>query len=251
MRSVMTRRAAGVSLWFTALPTWGRLPQCRAGIIDIAPWGRTSERGQPEGVFVDVCRALGAEIADVTRLELMPLRRVIAELAAGNIDFTVMLESAELEAVAEPIGLVRSLDIIAIPRLGLSLTDRGDLRGRTVATLRGTTYDAALDLDPRVHKLAVTSPDQQLAMLRAGRIDAVVGVLDNFKYVQSTRHWDLGTFGPQLLLQRRAAMLHVRKDRAVAEFGNRLREALTKVKGSGLLDRLMTRLADMPAARNL
>jgi len=137
------------------------------------------------------------------------------------------------------IGTVTQLPVQIWLPAGSPVRQLGDLGGRTVAVLRGPTYHEGVQADARIQKYPVSSPRQQLEMMRAGRVDGALGVEQNF--VVAARAAGLGTdaFAPPLQLGGRDVRLWLAPALAQHPCRDRLTQALQSLRQDGSIARRM------------
>jgi ABC-type amino acid transport substrate-binding protein len=113
-----------------------------------------------------------------------------------------------------------------------------------VAVLRGPTYHEGVQNDAGIAKLPVSSPRQQLDMLRSGRVDAALGVEQNFLVAARAMGLAAESFAPPLPLGSREVRLWLAPGRAGHPCRPRLVHALQSLRQDGSIAR---RMADATA----
>lgn len=210
-----------------------------ADVIDILPWGRRGPDGTPEGVYADLLRAIGERSQCPMTLRVVPIQRSIQDVRLGVSQVTMMLDRQDMNEAGLTLGTVVRLPVQVWLPLGSPVRTVDDLAGRTVAVLRGPTYHEGVQTDPRIRKYPVSSPRQQLDMLRIGRVDAALGVEQNF--LVAARSLDLrpDAFAPPLQLGGREVKLWLARSLAQSPCRQRLVDALKSLHDDGTIARRM------------
>lgn len=210
-----------------------------ADVIDIPPWGLRGPEGRADGVYADLLRAIGERSRCPMTLRLVPIQRSIQDLGQGVSQVSMMLDRKDINDAGLTLGTVVRLPVQVWLPLGSPVRSVEDLVGRTVAVLRGPTYHEGVQTDPRIAKYPVSSPRQQLEMLRIGRVDAALGVEQNF--LVAARALDLrpDAFAPPLQLGGRDVKLWLARGLAEHPCRQRLTEALKSLRDDGSIARRM------------
>lgn len=236
-----------MALVVTAIP--GRTQETRgqsindrnlyADVIDIAPWGRMGNDGRPAGVYASVFKRLSAVSGCALEQRLTPIPRAVNQVIRDAAHATIMLDRADLNTSAIELGEVTRLRIeVWLPK-GSKLRTLDDLAGKKVGVLRGPMYHEAFDRDTRILKYPVTSPLNQLEMLGKGRLDAAIGVHENFLAAISEMHVGVDAFAPPIVLEPRIVKLWVAPSMRSHSCTPRLAKALADMRRSGEMDRLV------------
>jgi glutamate/aspartate transport system substrate-binding protein len=214
-----TAWAATAALYPDALT--GRLREVKeSGVVRLGyrenaiPFSYTGPDAQPVGYSIDLCHAIVATIAEdlggpplkVEYVRVTPEDR-IERVVSGAID----LECGSSTATAERRRLVAFSPVVFVTgtrlavRRGSEIRNVGNLPGRSVAVVRGTTNEAAMREVDRLRRLAirfVVAADyrEALALLGAGKADALAAdeVLLRGYLVETGRARDLRIVGEML-----------------------------------------------------
>jgi hypothetical protein len=138
----------------------------RAAVLDVRPWG-WMQGERLCGAYSDWFAQFEAVLGQPVQRVLRPLARARQELASGEVDLALMLTQTDLVGLS--LGEVARLELVMI----------GAERGR-LGVLRGAALPPAA-MAPRWQRQPLSSARQQLSMLAKGRLDAVVGVRQNFE----------------------------------------------------------------------
>lgn len=232
--------ALGAS-WVLALPALASKgqPKLIADVIDIAPWGRAGANGAVAGVYAEIFKRLSTLSGCPIELRLTPIKRAVVEVTSGAAQATMMLEREDLNRGGISLGTVTTLEIeVWVPK-GSTVQSLDQLAGKTVATLRGPAYHEEFDANNLIIKVPVTSPRQQLEMMRRGRLDGALGVRQNFVVALRELGWDGDQFGDPVWLGSRRVLLWVAPTLRGQPCADKLSRALTQMRRSGEIDRLI------------
>lgn len=215
-----------------------------ADIIDIAPWGKAGSDGQVEGVYTTIFKRLSERSGCTLEPRLTPIARAVMEVSRGTASATMMMDRADLNENAVSLGEVTTLriELWLPPRSKVRSLD--DLAGKTVSVLRGPNYHEAFDRDTRILKHSVTSPRQQLEMLSKGRLDAAIGVHENFVAAARQMQMSPNAFAPPLELGQRVVKLWATPALGKSVCADQWRQALKDLRRDGEITRLFTEVAN-------
>ena len=158
------------------------------GYIDAAaPFSYADANGEPQGYSVDLCRAVADGIAE--QLGRRQLKQRWVKLTIQNRIEAVRKRQVDLECSTATwtLGRQKRVDFSLITfldgstvmtRLGQGVRKLGDLSGRKIAVIRGTTTEAALRGAltrglVTAEVVPVKNRDEGLQQLRAGEIDGL------------------------------------------------------------------------------
>ncbi|KUM03634.1 amino acid ABC transporter substrate-binding protein [Chromobacterium sp. F49] len=133
----------------------------------------------PQGLDVELVRAVMLEIGAPFRISLLPWERVKLQLAQKEADAGfVFTGTAERRAQYDLVGPLRKGQTVFItlsqgPLQYWRVLD--DLKPYLIGQVHGYAYDTDFDKADLERDLHATSPRQLVAMLLAGRVDVIVG----------------------------------------------------------------------------
>lgn len=210
-----------------------------ADVIDIPPWGLRGPDGRADGVYADLLRAISERSQCPMTLRVVPIQRSIQDMRQEVSQVTMMLDRQDMNEAGLTLGTVVRLPVQVWLPVGSPVRTVEDLAGRTVAVLRGPTYHEGVQTDPRIRKYPVSSPRQQLDMLRIGRVDAALGVEQNFLVAARSLDLHPDAFAPPLQLGGREVKLWLARSLAQAPCRQRLADALKSLRDDGSIGRRM------------
>jgi len=145
---------------------------------DYPPWEK-NVAGQPEGINIDIMKALAERLGFDVAFRPYPFRRILVLLENGGADMAGGLaRSAEREAYArylEP-SYQKTIRVFIMRReSGIRLRTYADLLPLRIGVRAGNRLFEPFDSDARLMKVEAHSVDQMFQMLLAGRTDVIVG----------------------------------------------------------------------------
>lgn len=151
-------------------------PQIRFGTFDLPPYALHARGDGRRGMLRDFNAAV-AKHAGLTHIDrIMPLKRIHKELVKGGVACSTFIPAAwskrDLIQVAE---ITANVDSIVVPKKGLAVRRLQDLYGLTIAIPRGSYHGMDIMTDPKIKRVLTNGYNQSAAILRAGRVDAMVG----------------------------------------------------------------------------
>lgn len=152
----------------------------RLTVVNLMPWAGFDPQGRPTGVLVDLAALLAASGGVALKPLLVPYGRAPHMLNSGGADLMLSTDSQVTGGTAiEHLG---EIAIMLFGRAGFRFQHLRDLHGKTVGYLRHSAYSPALEAEARIHRHAFDSYEQGVRMLRAGRLDAIMGTSDSIAY---------------------------------------------------------------------
>lgn len=210
-----------------------------ADVIDIPPWGLRGADGRPGGVYADLMLMLAERSQCPVQLRLAPILRSILDVGHNVSQLTMMLDRKDMNDAGLALGTVTQLPVQIWLPAGSPVRQLDDLRGRTVAVLRGPTYHEGVQSDAHIQKYPVSSPRQQLEMMRAGRVAGALGVEQNFQVAARAAGLGGDSFAPPLQLGGRDVRLWLAPALAQHPCRERLAQALQSLRQDGSIARRM------------
>lgn len=145
--------------------------------IGIPPYGIQNEHN-PGGIYYDIANLIAANAGFQSNNYLYPYARIVSELKSGQTDMTIMFKYKELEGHVAYIAPLPALKTVVVGLEGSDIRSIQDLKGKTLAYLRGARFSDAIDSDAAINKQYTRDFLQGAQMLVFGRVDAIVGPLD-------------------------------------------------------------------------
>lgn len=151
----------------------------RVSFNDLPPWKVLGPGGEPAGIDVEFLGMLASRMGLSVEYVHYPFKRGLKMMESGEIDLMIgVLRRPEREAylhfIEPPYKNESSKAFFVLKGREHAIASHEDLRGLRVGTVLGGRYYPEFDDDPRIDKYPVTSPELNISMLLAGRIDAFV-----------------------------------------------------------------------------
>lgn len=168
------------TLWVLAFVSAFATAQERIGYIENPPW-LIDATPTPTGILPDLTALLFADVTTPTA-QILPPRRLRAEMAAGTVQWTFWpCHMAPTEYLN--LGVVMKDAFGYAVRVDANIHQHRDLQGKTVGVWASRLgLLPALEQDRLIKKVEFNSMESALLMLKAGRIDAVVSGLIVFRW---------------------------------------------------------------------
>jgi polar amino acid transport system substrate-binding protein len=200
------------------------------GVLVAPPYGLEREDKSVSGLNHDIGALIAAKLGLTFTYRLEPLPRLVSDLKAGKLDLMIMFPSEETQPFA--LAETMSNNTVVIPKAGNSFPQYADLKGKTIASLRGAFYDAHFVADEDIKKYDVDSYSIGLRMTKAGRIDGMIGPDLGLYYQIRLEGMKPDEFGPPLTLNTR--MLNLLASKTITpELAAKLKAAAAELRSSG------------------
>lgn len=145
--------------------------------IGIPPYGIQNAQN-PGGIYYDMANLLAEEAGYQAINYFYPYARIVSELKSGETDLTIMFKYKELEGHVVYIAPLPALQTVVVGLEGSGIASIEDLRGKTLAYLRGAKFSDVIDEDSNIRKHATRDFVQGAQMLAFGRVDAIIGPIE-------------------------------------------------------------------------
>lgn len=224
----LVRRALLATLALPRLALAEDVPTLRVALIDVPPFGFERPDGAPDGLFVQRLTALQETLPLRFAPILLPYRRASRAVATGEADLVPVLPSRWLAPEAQLLGPFLRLSVVALVRPGLEFKAPIDWSQYKVASIRGL---AEVLGDPTVKardEVLVSRSSQLVMMLKAGRVDVVIGVAETLSPAVQQDQW--GREAPQMVLLKEQAVNLYSRPFLSADIASALRSRLRSVR---------------------
>ena len=145
--------------------------------ISAAPYG-IYENEEFSGIYYEISNKIAKKSGYDFNNFVYPYARIMKELKSGKADVSILFKYKELE---EHVIYVEPLPAIKNVVLGLNKQNFkkiSDLKGLKIAYLRGAKFNEEIDNDTSIVKFKTPDFNQGVKMLKAGRVEAVIGPMD-------------------------------------------------------------------------
>jgi ABC-type amino acid transport substrate-binding protein len=202
------------------------------GVLAAPPYGLERGDKSVSGSNHDIAELIAHKAGLTFTYRLEPLARLISDLKAGKLDLMIMFPSEETKRFA--LAEIMPNNTVVLPKLGNALPQYSDLKGKTIAGLRGAVYDQQLTADDDVKKYDVDTYLMGLQMTKAGRVDGMIGPDFGLYYQIGLLGMKRDEFGPPLVLNTR--MLFLLGSKTIApELAARLKAAVDELRTTGAI----------------
>ncbi|MEZ7196098.1 substrate-binding periplasmic protein [Pseudodesulfovibrio karagichevae] len=220
-------------------PAFAQGDGLRIVTMELGVCGRMEE-GRPSGFCYDLGNTLAIKAGFEPRNRLVPLARGVEEMVSGKADMMITPPEGEIADLAEDIGPVKAMTMVAWARVETPLRGVRDLAGKTVAVLRGSRHERDRARELKYIPFPCKNHELGFKMLMVGRVDAVIGPLTGLTEAARRLGLHRRFLGEPLILERDFMRVYVSKRLPQAERA-RLRKALHRLIEDGTVARLRDR----------
>ena len=143
------------------------------GVLPAPPYGLERADKTVGGSNHDIAELIAAKVGLTFNSRLEPLARLIGDIKTGNLDLMIMIPGEKLKPFA--LAEIMPSNSVVLTKAGSSIAQYADLKGKTVAVLRGAVYDQRFASDDDIKKYQVDSYAIGLRMTKGGRVDGMIG----------------------------------------------------------------------------
>jgi ABC-type amino acid transport substrate-binding protein len=202
------------------------------GILAAPPYGLERADKTVSGSNYDIAELIAAKVGLTFDYRLEPLARLVNDIKVGRLDLMIMIARDELKPFA--LAEIMPNESVILTKAGSSIAQYADLKGRTVAVLRGAIYDPRFASDDDIKKYEVDSYAIGLRMTMGGRVDGMIGPGFALYYQIVLEGMKRGDFGTPLVLNTRMLSLFGSKS-IPPELAAKLKAAVEELRGSGAI----------------
>lgn len=206
--------------------------------IALPPYGYV-DKGISTGLNYDLANAIAEEAGYTPENIIAPLARTMQDIQTGDADVVIMFPNPTIDAHADNLGLVLPMETVVLGRAGTPLRDIKDLRGKTVATVRGAQYDERISKKNGIILYPTENYAQSLKMLLAERVDAVVGPLLGLYHQAQNDRIPKQALGKPLVLSVARGCLFLSRKASPPDARRKLTEAIRRLTENGTIKALM------------
>jgi len=202
------------------------------GILTAPPYGLERADKTVSGSNHDIAELIAAKVGLTFNYRLEPLARLMGDIKVSNLDLMIMIPGEEMKpfAVAE----IMPNNTVVFTKAGSSIAQYADLKGKTVAVLRGAVYDQRFAADDGIKKYEVDSYAIGLRMTKGGRVDGMIGPDFGLNYQIALEGMKRDEFGTPIILNTRMLALLGSKS-ITPELAAKLKAAVEELSSSGAI----------------
>ncbi|WP_217270598.1 substrate-binding periplasmic protein [Fundidesulfovibrio magnetotacticus] len=212
--------------------------QLSLATLETYPWAwQEGNATPPEGFLPDVVRELERRTGVAVQVHLMPFARLTPELESGRQDCAVFAWNKAAGAFALRGQTVAVHPVGVLPARSVTLGSYADLKGLTVAVLRGLRFAEPFQSDASVRKDEDPDYKTSLNKLALGRVDGVAGSVPTIRAVARSLGM-LRQLGEPLVLDTYEIVLQISRNSGRIALARRLDQALADMRADGTLARI-------------
>jgi ABC-type amino acid transport substrate-binding protein len=211
------------------------------GVLAAPPYGLEHADKTVSGSNYDIAELIAAKVGLTFDYRLEPIARLVSDIKVGRLDLTIIITRDEVKqfAVAE----IMPNDTVVLAKAGNSIAQYADLKGKTVAVLRGAVYDQRFASDDDIKKYEVDSYAIGLRMTKGGRVDGMIGPDFGLYYQIALEGMKRDEFATPLILNTRMLSLFGSKS-ITPELAAKLKAAVEELRSSGAIAAAAARYVD-------
>jgi polar amino acid transport system substrate-binding protein len=202
----------------------------------VKPWGFMDEQGQQRGMLVEFAEQLSHETGTKYQNYLQPYPRVIHSLGSGFVDFAVLLDGPLAEKSGIRVGGLFVTEVLIVAKAGIEpLNSIEQLAGMRVGHIRGSNYGDRFDNASHFKRLPINTMRQGLAMVLAGRIDAMASADFTLYYGMEKMELKAEQLSRLLVVREHTGGLYMSRQSRLQHLMPVYREAIERMKIQGNL----------------
>jgi ABC-type amino acid transport substrate-binding protein len=212
------------------------------GVLAAPPYGLEHADKTVSGSNHDIGELIAAKVGLTFDYRLEPLARLLNDIKVGKLDLMIMIPSEEIKqqfGVAE----IMPSNTVVLTQAGSAIAQFADLKGKTVAVLRGANYDQRFASDDDIKKYEVDSYAIGLRMTKGGRVDGMIGPDFGLYYQILLEGMKRAEFGTPLTLNTRTLCL-LGSNSITPELAAKLKVAVEELRSSGAITAAAAKYVD-------
>ena len=212
------------------------------GVLAVPPYGLERADKTVSGSNHDIAELIAAKVGLTMNYRLEPLARLVNDLKAEKLDLMILIPGDDIKqqfALAE----IMPSNTVVLSKAGSSIAQYADLKGKTIAVLRGAVYDQRFGSDDDIKKYEVDSYLIGLRMTKGGRVDGMIGPDLGLYYQIMLDGMKRGEFGTPLILNTRMLALLGSKS-ITPELSTKLKAAVEELRSSGAITAAVAKYVD-------
>lgn len=213
--------------------------------VNHSPPYRIVSDNEFSGFYIEVFNAVAEELGWTVEYRAMPFRRILWMMENGHADIMLgALPTAErLEYMDFTVPAFPPEPKRFFHRAGeTTVTDYGDLQGKVIGVLRGSSYSGRFDNDPELNREAGVSYPILFGMLAADRLDLVVAPELVGRHTAAEASDEI-LVAPYTIMGTRS-FIAISRHSDIMDKREKLRGALNRLRGNGTFQRIHQRYTD-------
>lgn len=211
----------------------------KAYVMDSEPLGYI-ENGQPKGEHFEYLKAIADKAGLDLDIEVVPKSKLFAGIKSGEIDLAIFFRDAKWDDFVEYAGEVREIRMVAVNRIGKTLSSFADLHNSNrVGVITNTSISPEFDGDSSINKYVVPNYETMLKTMAGGRVDSGVGNAIVISYLTNKLGYSSKIQSEGITLGTSAQWLQFSKKSANLDQMDKFTAALEALKADGSLDKIL------------
>ena len=200
--------------------------------INLAPWGY-AEQGKAKGITYEMSNLIAHEAGYNVTNTLLTVAETLEQMKTGAVDMVIMLPNPQLKKHAINLGMILPVKNIVIGRAETAFHSFKDLRGKRIATIKGSKYDGRLSKSNGIILLPLKNHAQCLKMLLSKQVDGVAGTHSGLFFTAQQNSIPLNSLGKPFTLSIGQVSLFLSTQTATPERKQRIIESMRQASMRG------------------
>lgn len=221
-----------------------RAENLKVVIPELPPFGYVdADSKKPSGLYTELTELVAAKAGVPVTLTVAPLPRAYAGLEDGTYDVLALLATPKAAELSEKAAKLVTFDNVVIGGKGTSFANLDALKGKSIANLRGMTYDPRFNGDTDIKKVESNSYEMNINLLTAGRVDGMAGPKPGLLWQMKKMGLKAEDVGAPLVLNTTSVYLHYSNKTKSAEIFAKLGAAAAALEAEKAFDPIMAKYA--------
>jgi len=176
--------------------------------IAVSPYGINND-DKSCGIYYDLINNTAKKLNYEIEHVIQPYARILNELKFGGIDLAILFKYEELQGFVTFLEPLLPINNVVLALSGVKLDSFIDLEGKRLGYLRGARFSIDIDNNTKIVKYETKDFLQSLKMLKAGRLDAVIGPQEAILSAASKLGMNDDSFSKPLIVSTRTPWLQL------------------------------------------
>lgn len=214
-----------------------QLTNVKIATIGFPPYGIKSDAGL-SGIYFDVANWLMKDAGYDSTNVITPYARIISGLISGQNHLTIMFKYSELENFVTYVAALPTLKIVVMGLEGSHFESIANLKGKSIAYLRGASFSREIDDNPDLVIHRVTDFSQAIRMLLASHVDVIIGPMDPILAAAANMGIAEYRFSEPLIIDERTPWVQLSNKSTEFVSVEKLKASFEKLTKQGVLEKL-------------
>ena len=212
--------------------------------VNDAPPYRIIERSEAgvrySGIYIDFMKEVAARIGLPIDFKDVPFKRALVMMERGDADFMLgpnRRPEREAYMVYLDVDLARADKVFYVKKDAPNIAGYGDLVGKQIAVLSGSTYFDRFDEDATLRKVEFGNYVTALRVVQGGRVDAVIipELLGDHLILEHDFKLKKGSY----VVEGRPSFITISRKSSLLDRRKEIEDALKAMKADGTLARII------------